>query len=398
MNEALNENNTGQIKGADRVGYLISGYIQNTLTERERDELDEWVTASEENMQLFAELTDEKNIEKGLRERGLYNAEEAVQRLKTRISTGKEKKLAKKVRLFAYGIAASLLIIAGVLFLTPVFLKKKTTATIAAQAPDLLPGTDKATLTLSNGKTIVLNSATGNILHEDDLNVINLDGKISYEGKTNEIAYHTLTTPRGGQYKLLLPDGTAVWLNAATSLKYPTAFTGNERVVELNGEGYFEVAKDKTKPFRVKLKNNAVVEVLGTHFNIMAYDDEPYIKTTLVEGAVKMQQQASSAVLAPGQQAGLDANGKITVRKNIDTDNVIAWKNGLFEFKDEPIEPIMRQVARWYNVSVRYEGKVTDHFNASIERSVPVSKLFKLLEMTDRVHFTIKDKTIIVQP
>jgi transmembrane sensor len=398
MNQDLNENSADQGQDAFRVGYLITGYIQNTLTEPERDELDEWVTASDENMRLFAELTDEKNIEQGLKERGLYNADKAVELLKTKVDAKRKKQRAKTRELFAYGIAACLILLAGLFLVVPLFEKKNTRPATHMAQNDLLPGGDKAILTLSNGQRILLDTAGKHILQEGGLSVVNLDGKISYEGKTNEVNYHTLSTPEGGQYKLALPDGTEVWLNAASSLKYPIAFAGTERIVELTGEAYFEVAKDKSKAFKVKLKNEAVIEVLGTHFNIMAYDDEAYVKTTLLEGAVKVKGKADTVTLAPGQQAALGPGGQITLPKNIDTDRVVAWKNGLFEFKDEPIESIMRQVARWYGVTVKYEGKVTEHFNASIERKVPVSKLFHLLEITDRVHFTIQDKTIIVKP
>jgi transmembrane sensor len=397
MNDELKNTNGRQLNDAYRVAYLVAGYIRHTLTDPERDELDEWVTASQDNMRLFAELTDEKNIERGLKERGMYDADKAVQQLRKKLRRTKRQVPARKVRMYAYGIAACFIILIGVFFLYKILRDRKPQKAIVEKT-DLAPGGDKAILTLSNGKKIILDSIRGNILQQGDLKLVNENGRLSYEGKTQEIEYHTLTTLRGGQYKIILPDGTAVWLNAASSLKYPTAFAGVERLVELNGEGYFEVTKDKTKPFKVKLKNDAIVEVLGTHFNIMAYDDEQGTRTTLLEGTVKLIQSSSSVMISPGEQAEINKDGKITLNKNVDTEEIIAWKNGMFEFHDEPIDEIMRQVARWYDVDIKYEAQPMDHFNATISRNVPVSKLFHWLESTDRVHFTIQDKTIIVKP
>ena len=397
MNQDPNENSAGQTQDAFRVGYLITGYIQNTLTEPERDELDEWVTASDENMRLFAELTDEKNIEKGLKERGLYNADKAVKLLKTKVSAKRKKQQAKTRKLFAYGIAACLILLAGLFLIVPLFEKKNTRPATPMAQNDWLPGGDKAILRLSGGKEIMLDSTQGNILQQGGLQVVNTKGTVSYEGEAGEMQYHTLTTPRGGQYRLVLPDGSKVWLNAASSIRFPTAFNGKERKVELTGEAYFEVAHDAAKPFHVHV-NSMDVEVLGTHFNINAYGDEEGIKTTLLEGSVKVSNGKGGLIIKPGQQAVVAANNEPSIVHTVDLDEVVGWKNGLFEFKDESIEAIMRQVARWYNVDVRYEGKIDYHFNASIERNAPVSKLLYFLEQTHRVHFTLQDRTIIVKP
>jgi ferric-dicitrate binding protein FerR (iron transport regulator) len=219
------------------------------------------------------------------------------------------------------------------------------------------------------------------------------------ENNSPEIKYNILITPKGGQYMVILPDGTKAWLNASSSLKYPLAFNSDDRVVELTGEGYFEVAKDQNKHFKVKLKNDAVVEVTGTHFNIMAYDDEINIQTTLIEGSVLVNSNNKQIKILPGQQAAIQKDGTIELNTRVNTEDVIAWQNGLFKYKDQPIENIMRQVARWYDVDIVYEGKVTDHFNVTgISRNVSVSKLFNLLELTGRVHFSVEDKKIIVKP
>lgn len=407
MNEELKENSELPTQNADRVGHLIAGYISNTLTDAERDELDEWVTASDENMRLFAELTDEKNIAKGLKEHGLYNADKAVELLKARIESRKYKQASKRIRFVAFGIAACVILLAGILLVVPLFEKtnhRQPTPSIVKK--DVAPGRDKAILSLSNGKQVVLDSTVGSILQQDHFNVANSKGVISYTGQSNEVAYHTLTVPRGGQYQLVLADGSKVWLNAASSIRFPTAFTGNERKVEIRGEAYFEVAHDASKPFHVLVlrqaqDNNPVdVQVLGTHFNINAYEDEAAITTTLLQGSVNVTIPHGHVLIKPGQQAVVRGGNASTLNvvNDADVDQVTAWKNGQFEFRNQSIEDIMRQVARWYDVDVQYEGKISDHFNATVERDVPVSKLLHYLELTNRVHFVIQDKTIIVKP
>jgi ferric-dicitrate binding protein FerR (iron transport regulator) len=385
-----------------RVAYLIAGYISNSLTEKEKDELDEWVTASDENMRLFADLTDEQTIEKGLKERGLYNADAAVEKLKQRIRS-RERKKVKPLAFLAVGIAASVLLVAGVYFFTPLFHKTPTATAAPVAKADLLPGTERALLSLPDGRQILLDSSRGTILQQDNLQVTNTGGAVSYQGVTKEAEWHSLTIPRGGHYQLTLADGSTVWLNAESSIRFPTAFLSNERRVEIRGEAYFEVAHDAERPFHVSVLRQAGdeqpvdVEVLGTHFNINAYPDEESIKTTLIQGSVKVSAAGKAVTIQPGEQARVNAVGLVVTRE-VNPEEVMAWKNGLFEFKDAPIEEIMRQVARWYDVTVKYEGRPGYHFNASIPRNVPVSKLFHLLELTDQVHFTIEDKTIIVKP
>lgn len=204
---------------------------------------------------------------------------------------------------------------------------------------------------------------------------------------------HTLTTPVGGQYQVTLPDGTKVWLNASSMLKYPSRFTGNDRTVELSGEGYFEVAKNISKPFKV-VANDVNVEVLGTHFNINAYSDEPSLMTTLLEGSVKVSKGNDFKMLIPGQQSAV-INDQIRI-SNVDTSNIVAWKNNEFKFTDAPIETVMRQVKRWYGAEIIYQDKVTHHFNATVDRTESIDKLLHYLEGTGQVHFKLDNKKIIV--
>ena len=269
---------------------------------------------------------------------------------------------------------------------------------------DLPPGGNKAVLTLGDGSEIILDSAkNGNLGNQGNSNITkSKTGELIYnEGSAkavNAIVFNTVTTPKGGQYHIVLPDGSGVWLNAASSLKFPTSFTGKERRVEITGEVYFEVMHNAKMPFIVKI-NETEVAVLGTHFNVMAYPDEKTLKTTLLEGAVKVSRAGKSATLSPGQQASITTSiGNIRVLANVDTEKEMAWKNGYFQFEDENLESIMRQVARWYDVDVNYDGNMSkEHFTGRLPRNANVSKVLKILSLSG-VKFRIENKTINVTP
>lgn len=276
---------------------------------------------------------------------------------------------------------------------------------------DIAPGGNKAILTLADGAQIVLDTtAKGIVTQQGNTKIIKVDsGQLTYNslnGKPGEILYNTISTPRGGQYQVVLSDGSKVWLNAASSLKYPTAFTGKERIVELTGEGYFEVVHNAAQPFAVSV-NGMEVHDIGTAFNINAYTDEPVIKTTLISGSVKVTdlKTQNSKLLEPGQQAvvslsgGEDHNSKEIIVNAADVDQAIAWKNGKFQFGEgADIASIMRQIARWYDVDVEYRGNVKGHIGGSISRNVNASKVFDMLEMTGGVKFKIEGKKVIVMP
>lgn len=268
---------------------------------------------------------------------------------------------------------------------------------------DIAPGGNRAILTLADGTQVPLDSAgTGNLAQQGNTNIIKLDsGRLAYRTAAGPAAttvlYNTISTPRGGQFRIALPDGTQVWLNASSSLRYPTAFTGRERRVELSGEAYFEVAKNAAMPFRVGSKE-IEVEVLGTHFNVMAYDDEEVLKTTLLEGAVKVNRNGNSLRLLPGQQARVHKAGDMDVLQHANTEEAVAWKNGFIQFEGQDIKAAMRMLARWYNVDVTYNGAVPAHFRGIIPRNVPISQVLKMMELTEEVHFTIEGNRIIVSP
>jgi len=286
---------------------------------------------------------------------------------------------------------------------------------------DRTPGGNKAILTLADGSNIVLDSAhNGALTQQGNTAVIKLNnGQLAYEAASggklqaaSKATYNTIATPRGGQYQVALPDGTKVWLNAASSLKFPTAFTGKERDVELTGEAYFEVAKNASAPFKVHIithqmlgsdgqgkgSSGGEVEVLGTQFNVNAYDDEVTIKTTLLEGSVRVAKGSGHSLLKPGQQAQLDRNGDLHLVPDANTEEAIAWKNGYFQFDEADVRTVMRQLARWYDVEVSYEGPVTERqFGGQMPRGVNLSEVLHILEESN-VHFRIEGKKLVVTP
>lgn len=389
------------------LGQLIAKYMRNELTAQEKLQLDEWIQADIRNQELFKKLTDETLLNNELETFSATNKAQAWN--KVRKSTGFKSKSGKP-RWIAY--AAAIILLAAL----AITLNKRRTAeqpkNMANLHNDIPPGTNKATLTLADGSIIVLDSTKhGQIARQQNI-VIKEDenGKVVYEpanaSETSEspatpapaetIAMNILATPRGGQYQVVLPDGTKVWLNAASSLKYPATFTGSERRVELTGEAYFEVAKDPSKPFNVKTASQTVT-VLGTHFNINSYTDEGTTKTTLLEGSVRVTNNAGQSVkIIPGEQA-INTLSYINVNANANVDEAIAWKNGKFMFNNTDLQTIMRQLSRWYDVDVEYQGKAAQkHYMGRISRNVPVSQIFEILK-TSGLNFTINGRKIIVK-
>lgn len=296
---------------------------------------------------------------------------------------------------YRWWAAAAIILLLG----SAVYLLRPQTPAPVTQIPasDVAPGTDKAVLTLANGASIVLDSAGHQVIKQGNTAISQQGGQLQYntQGTHTEVSFNTLTTPRGGQFRLTLPDGTKVWLNAASSLKYPTAFTGNNRTVELTGEAYFEVAKNTNMPFRV-WGGNQLVEVLGTQFNINAYDNESGTKTTLLQGSVRVslpaaaQQTATSVILKPGQQSAVSNANTIPVT-TVSAADAVAWKNGLFQLDNANIADIMHQLERWYDIEVKYEGKIPDvHYTGGIKRSSPLSKVIAMLEATGDARFRIQ--------
>jgi transmembrane sensor len=277
-----------------------------------------------------------------------------------------------------------------------------TDAIVTKQAGKIIPGGNKATLTLVDGTVVQLDSTgTAIIANQGNSSIKTMNGQLAYStnGGTagSEVVFNTIHTPKGGQFQITLADGTNVWLNSASSLRYPTVFAEGNRVVELTGEGYFEVAPNAKQPFLVKV-NDMEVAVLGTHFNINSYSDEPSVKTTLLEGKVKVTRADNYILLNPGQQAVVSPFGnKVSIDNNVDLEEVVAWKNGRFLFNGADVEAIMRQVARWYDVEIVYEQKINEPITGGLGRSENVQQLLNILEATGKVKFLVNGKQIVVK-
>ena len=302
--------------------------------------------------------------------------------------------------------AAAIIIIVGVaVYFWKSQPKKETTvaATTKQVRTDVEPGRDGAILTLADGRQLVLDSlGNGIIATQNGAKVVLNNGALSYDQNGNvstDIIYNTMHTPKGRQFQLVLPDGTKVWLNAASSITYPTQFIGTERRVEIKGEAYFEVTKNTSMPFKVTIPQGGEVKVLGTHFNINAYDDEPAIKTTLLEGAVKVIQSAignrQSAILKPGEQAVFIADSRFTIH-DADIEQVLAWKNGLFNFNGYDIKAVMREIGRWYDLDIVYEAEPEpEEVMGELQRNLTLSQVMKILQ---RIHvkYRIEGRQLIV--
>jgi ferric-dicitrate binding protein FerR (iron transport regulator) len=271
---------------------------------------------------------------------------------------------------------------------------------------EIVPGSNKAVLTLADGSKIILDNAKKGVLTKQGNTAITKsdDGLLVYNFKSNETSaqaanpLNTIAIPRGGKYQIVLPDGTKVWLNSSSTLTFPTLFTGTERLVQLTGEAYFEVAKNKDMPFKVHLPNNTEVRVLGTHFNIMAYNDENEIKTTLLEGSVKLSNNLDNVLLVPGQQGTVGRTPNATFKvQEVNIAEAVAWKDGNFMFVNEDIKSIMKKISRWYDVDINYKNDVSGRtFSGTVSQFKDVTEVLKLIQLTGAVRFKIEERRIIV--
>lgn len=369
---------------------LLKQYQEGTLSNEDKDKLDTWYLYKASNSDF--QLTENE-------------LEASHNYIKSKLPLQQEVKV---IRLWPrIAVAASIVLLLG----TGIFYFSKPneqTIKIVEKAKEISPGGKKGILTLSNGKQIVLSdiSAKDTIAKEGEEVTIKVDekGVITYTlnpnaavSKESANLFNTLSTPTGGQYNIILADGTKVYLNTASSIKYPTQFNGNQRVVELEGEAYFEVAKNKNKAFIVK-SNDQAIEVLGTHFNVHAYRNESVIKTTLLEGSVAVAYKNQKLVLKPGEQSNVSNNfNKIEIKK-VDTEAAVAWKNGRFKFDNADLKSVMKQLERWYGINVEYRGNVSDvRFNGGTFMNKNLSEVLKVLELSD-IKFKVEGKTIIVYP
>ena len=334
-------------------------------------------------------------------------AGEIFQKIIESSKSGQEKKRKQPWQKYGAAVAAVFVLALGVTF----FFNQRASQSNLSPTEVILPGTDKATLTLGDGSEVVLDSTSGGVIAQQGNNqVTSTYGSLKYLKGTRdttsneEVVYNTVTTPRGGQYSLTLPDGTRVWLNAASSLRYPVTSTNEKRVVELTGEAYFEVAtayrpngKEKL-PFIVSVQG-VEVEVLGTHFNIMAYGEEPVLQTTLLEGSVRVTGEENSLLLEPGQQAVVPKEGMLYLSKNVDLKEVMAWKDGYFRFNGTSLATIMNQLGRWYDFTTTYNDETLKEldFGGIISRKDNIREMLDLMALTGAVHFEVKGRNVIVK-
>jgi transmembrane sensor len=398
---------------ANQFSDLLKRYQLGTCTEEEREWVEDWYNNRRNN--IFNPLTNEEEALAGER---IYSNVMTVLTLEPQKNVVP---LWRQPRV--WWVAAGTILLMATTWYFVLNNRQVTTQTVDVQKPvmqtTVVPGGNKAVLTLADGSTIVLDSAANGALTQQGATMVmkKQDGELVYktEGKQAQqvVAMNTISTPRGGQYQVVLPDGTKVWLNAVTALRFPASFTGDERVVELTGEAYFEVASQtlphtgglkKKMPFIISIppqpggQGGAQVEVLGTHFNIKAYNDEAAIKTTLLEGSVKMSGLKGQYLMKPGQQAQIDRSGKMALDENADVNEAVAWKNGRFQFTNASVETVMREIARWYDVEIEYVGKVpAEKFEGEIPRNSNITEVFKILELSN-VHCKIEGKKIKVLP
>lgn len=401
----------------NRITYLYNQYLTKSLSPSELEAF-RLALRDPHNDTHFASLLGGRWD--GLQEENFFNVPDVIDsRLFNNVVKHQQASVKRSVKLWpriAIGAAVATIIFGAGLFYYNVNTSREQ-LNHTAYKNEITPGKTGATLTLANGKKIrLLDASNGKIAQEAGISVTKtVDGQLVYEVKSSlpepgKLAYNTLSTSNGETYKVRLPDGSLVYLNAASSLTYATSLVEQgKRLVRLRGEGYFEIAKDKAHPFIVE-SNNQRVEVLGTHFNVNAYSDEPVIKTTLLEGSVQVSYKSAKGgassqslmrnpvLLSPGQQSVFSYKGlKVS---NVDTGIAIAWKNNQFSFESEDIQTLMRMVARWYNVDVEYTGEITDEkFGGGVSRFDSISKVLKSLESTGKVRFKLEGKKVyVLQP
>jgi ferric-dicitrate binding protein FerR (iron transport regulator) len=412
---------------ASLLEYLLNRYANKTATPEEKEELMRLLQESSND------ITVQQVLDKMIAERPVIHqmpettAQAVLQAIFEAEETPVMNKATTPVRRMPYWrIAAAAVVLLMVTAAGVVWMNYNNKNQVAVNSKnDVAPGGNKAVLTLADGSTIVLdNEKNGVVAHEGSANVVKLkNGQLVYakadDGSVDAnapIAYNTLSTPKGGQYNIELPDGSKVWLNAASSITYPTAFDSKERKVQVTGEAYFEVAKlvtakeGKRIPFIVDIKNKTndrdlgQVQVLGTHFNINAYDDEEAVKTTLLEGSVKVSAigNPQSAIIKPGEQASVFQRSQTSQTISVqtpDVNQVMAWKNGVFHFENADIKTVMRQVSRWYDVEVVYKRTLDndDPLFFEVTRNTNLSDVLRVLNLAGGARYTIQDKKIIVQ-
>ena len=370
----------------NRINYLSNQLVKGEITATERQELDDWYNSFD---------TLEHRMHSDLSKQAF--ADQLYQRITNKTGL----KTVKHFYYYRYAAIAASLLLCLTLGLYFAHFNRHKEETLAQQTSDIKPGGNKATLTLANGKIIDLNNAPQGMLVTGNRQTIKKTdaGSIAYSNSvsgTDNSGYNTLSTPRGGQFSITLADGTLAILDAQSSIRYPSSFKSDQRIVEVSGQVYFEVVHRAKQPFIVKTAQQTI-EDLGTHFNINAYPDAATVKTTLEEGRVSITTRKKTVFLKPGQVALSNAGSQDISISAANMEETLAWKNGYFRFNDERIESIMSQIGRWYNIEIVYSSQLpADGFNGTILRSKNLSQVLHMLERTGIVHFKIEGRRITV--
>ena len=363
---------------------ILIKYKEGTATAEEREWVEGWLLNGAD---FGFDLTDEELLEDLIS-------------IRQRLDLNRPN---KKITIWKrFAVAASVLLVASLSILLFKVNNKQPFQSGEFNVNDKAPGGKLATLTLSDGSTVTLDSNVNSVIKEMGIEIANdTNGNITYIVKDNSVAndsdaFNTITTPRGGTYKILLPDGSKVWLNAASSLRFPLSFSDDSRKVELTGEGYFEVAKSN-KRFKVTA-NNTTVEVLGTHFNVNSYTNEANLSITLLEGSVKVTKRNSSVLLKPGEQCQVSlSTSDLIINDGVDLESTIAWKDGDFKFHNTDLKNIMRQLERWYDVDIDENSVPNKKFRGTISRNVKLSEVLSMIELTSNLNFKIEGRSVTMQ-
>lgn len=393
----------------NRFQLLLKKYIDNTIEREDCHELLEYLDTMDTSFvssaidRVLQAANDQTTFEPD-RQKHVYH--QLIAEIHERQLTPSQIKPTKKRFLFSFVKVAAVLVAAIAIGSWLYNNKQLDSASLQSNTSGdsiLLPDRNQAILTLADGSTIMLDDAANGILaQESGIEITKAeDGSVFYKPvehpkPNNTLAYNTFSTPKGSTYRILLPDGTKVWLNTGSSIRYPVVFPNDQRTVSIIGEAYFEVAHDASKPFFLDA-NGSIIQVLGTHFNVSAYADEKQTTTTLVEGSVKVSKDSNNVILAPGQRAVVDEVTGAINQSAADVRSAIAWKDGYFRFNNESIEDIVEKISRWYDIeAVEYEGQFDDRFSGTFQRSKNVAQLFSHLEKLAPIHFEIRERRVVV--
>ncbi len=387
---------------------MIIRQLRKEISEEEKTVLQNWLTESPANKKLYHKIIDQAHIKEKLKAYGKYNKQNAWKKIMKQIRKPGANRTVSLNKFLRYAAIFIPTLIGGYLFIHHTLTESNNQI---VNTLSIETGTQKALLTLGNGIEIELKNSTEEvIISEQEADIIDVDNTLRYittevPGKTEvQEVYNTLETPRGGEYSIVLADGTKIWLNAASKLSYPVDFIGDKRKVQIEGEAYFEVAENRNKPFIVS-SSEMEIEVLGTSFNVMSYKDEESILTTLVEGKVRVKmtdggnRNLSSIGIIPGEQVVFKKEKNTLSSMQVDTDIYTAWKDGKFIVANETLEDLMRRLGRWYNFETDYSSSELRnyHFSGTLDRYSNISDLLELISLTTNLSFEIKSKTIIVK-